>query len=222
MDIDHEPPSYSAVTKDEEYRLPPATLQISRNAICSDKSPDESLYELSNELNYLRDTTRAHTIKRLDTTIKSSSSPDGPPSHAVAQKRHIFDLKHPGVLTGPLFLYNAEAVSRYSLGSFGMSTFRPRLFSSARGFRVHRTAKRLDNEVLAGALLFSAVSTKTSGVRYEWSDSRGEILARELESSHGCQLFITKELSVKKRDALVAAWVLRLWWEIAGTDDYEL
>lgn len=220
--MDIEPPSYSEVTNDEEYLLPSTTLQISGHVIYSDKAPTEPLYELSHEPIHLRDTTRSMTVKRLDTTIKSSPASDGRPSHAVTQKRHIYDLKHPGILTGPVFLYNAEAVSRHSLGSFGMSTYRPRLFSSADGFRVHRAVKRLDNQLVARGLLFSAVSTKTSAVRYEWSDGKGEILARELNTSYGCKLFITKEMTVKKRDALVAAWVLRMWWEIAGSGDYEL
>lgn len=66
------------------------------------------------------------------------------------------------------------------------------------------------------------MSTKASAVKYEWSDERGEILARELNSAQGCKLFITKEMSVKKRDALVTAWVLRTWWELARSGEYEL
>ncbi|KHN99343.1 uncharacterized protein MAM_03041 [Metarhizium album ARSEF 1941] len=220
--MDVEPPSYSQVTNNEEYLLPPATLRISGHVIYSDSSAAEPLYELSHELIHLRDTTRSMTVKRLDIMVKPSPSPTGPPSHAVTQKRHIYNLKHPGIITGPVFLYNAESLSRHSLCSFGMSTYRPRLFSLANGFRVHRVAKGPFNEVIAQGLLFSAVSTKARAVRYEWSGERGEILARELDSGQGPELFITKELSLRKRDALVTAWVLRMWWELAGSGEYEL
>ncbi|TWU79058.1 hypothetical protein ED733_008592 [Metarhizium rileyi] len=219
--MDVEPPSYSEVTHDEEYLLPPATLHVSGRVICSDKSAAEPLYELSHELGHVRDTTRSMTVKRLDTTIKSSS-PTGPPSHAVTQKRHIYDLKHPAIITGPVFLYMAESVSRHSLCSFGMTSRRPRLFSSAREFRVHRAAKGLDKQALPRTVLFQAVPTKSSAVKYEWSDAQGEMLARELSSGQDCTLFVTRGMSVQERDALVTAWVLRMWWEMAGSGDYEL
>lgn len=216
-----EPPSYDEIANKVEHLNPPATLQISGRVIYSDKNPTEPLFELSLDPIYLRDTTRAVSIERVDTTMKPPPTPNAPPG-TVTQKRHIYDLKHPGIITGPVFLYSAEAISRQSLCSLGMSTFRPRRLSLTRGFRVHRSTKRLDNQVIPLGLLFTAVSSKTNGVRYEWSNGQGEIVARELDSKQSCRLFITKEMNTKKRDALVASWVLRIWWENAESSDYEL
>lgn len=213
-----EPPSYDEIVNKVELLHPPATFQIRGRVIYSDKYPTEPLFELSLDPRYLRDTTRSLAIERLDTFPRPPRSPNSSP-YTATLKRHIYDLKHPGIITGPVFLYNAEAVSRQSLCSLGMSTFRPRRLSLTSGFRVHRATKRFDNPAIPRSLLFSAVSSKTKGVKYEWSNGQEEIVARELDSK---KLFITKDMNTKKRDALVASWVLRIWWETADTVNYEL
>ncbi|OAA33600.1 hypothetical protein AAL_01065 [Moelleriella libera RCEF 2490] len=245
-----EPPDYSA-----SALLPPATFFIAQNVVYSDQlgssgsgsgsgSTPSAVFELSQQPFELRDTTRTVSMDRLDRALKvHHSGEDGDLHHTITiQKRHMWDLKHPAALTGPVFLYHADAASKHALCSFGMSTFRPRLLSTRLGYRVHRMVKHpLEKHVLLPrGLLFEAQpaprrrsrSADGNTVTFEWCDSSsssssssgaaelgGQLLARELP---GPRLFVTKEMDGKKREALVAAWVLRLWWERAGSQHYEL
>ncbi|QPH05350.1 hypothetical protein C2857_003093 [Epichloe festucae Fl1] len=220
------PPSYDDVANptiddDDSRPLTPATFHILGSFIYSDRNPTgEPLYELSHQIDHLRDTTRSMSINRLDSTSRVQNGT----SRMVTRKRHIYDLKHPGILTGPLFLYHADSVSRYSLCSFGVCTVRKRrLFSSAHGFQVHRAVKDAHRDVVPRGHLFSVASTRRGKVRFEWSDPGGEIIARELDSPlEKHSLFITMEMNEMARDALVTAWVLRVWWQIARSPRYEL
>ncbi|KAF7554906.1 hypothetical protein G7046_g6691 [Stylonectria norvegica] len=212
-DTASEPPSYDDSNEANEQILGPATLYVAGRFIHSSSGDPTAapLYELSHSVGFLRDTDRSVQVERLDYIVKNT---DGVP-HLSTRKRHIFDLKHPTSATDPGFEYHAEAASRRSLCSFGISTFRPHKLRPGRAYRVHRAVGRTDLRYAPQELLFAAAAPRDRAVGYEWSDAQGRLLAREVETDELMSLVVTAEMSVAMRDALVAAWMVRVWSELA-------
>jgi hypothetical protein len=201
-------PTLSAQVKD----LSPTTLYVAGRFIHSADPSAPPLYELSHSVGFLKDTDRNVRIERLDYSVKRR---DGV-AQLAARKRHIYDLKHPVGVTCPTFPYHAEPTSRQSLCTFGLESFRPRKLSSARGYRIRRATHSLDHQQLVRrGVLFSAIPTRDKAVRYEWSDADGQLVAREVDRSNLMTLVISAMMSAGERDALVSAWMSRIWSELA-------
>ncbi|KFA61694.1 hypothetical protein S40285_03472 [Stachybotrys chlorohalonatus IBT 40285] len=204
-----QPPAYAESSPDEI--IPPATLHIAGRFIhCSDPN-SPPLYQLSHIVGYLSGADRSVTLERLDYTIKTQ---DGMPK-VSSRSRHIYDLKHPPALWFPTFVYYAESMSRQSLGSVGLAMYHPKKLSSTKAFRVHRAAHRPNKTLVEKELLFTAVPTKDSAVLFEWSDAQGQLIAREVEEDNFVRLIVGAAMGKRLRDALVASWVSRIWWELS-------
>ncbi|KAM5386847.1 hypothetical protein ACJZ2D_000140 [Fusarium nematophilum] len=199
--------------------LGPATLYISGRFVYSSSDPQAPpLYEFSHSIGYLRDSDRSIKVERVDADLKASSSPDQPPQ-LITRNRHLFDLKHPTPAEFPTFEYHAESASRRALCSFGASSFRSGgLLRSRRAYRFQRATRGSDRKFQpqgAGAL-FEASPSRDRSVGYEWRDGQERLLAREVEDEQeAMSLVVTAEMGVEMRDALVAAWIVRIWWELA-------
>lgn len=195
----------------DDRALPPATLYAAGRFVHSDDPQAPPLYELSHSIGFLSDNDRVVRLERLDYTVKVAH---GAPQVST-RARHVYDLTHPTLATSPTFTYHAEATSRRSLCSFGIESFRARPLSSARGYRVHRAARGPDRQLVGREALFTAVPASTEAVVFEWYDARGGLLARETDNGELLSLLVSAEMGPRERDALVAAWILRLWWEMA-------
>ncbi|RFU76825.1 hypothetical protein TARUN_5411 [Trichoderma arundinaceum] len=193
--------------------LSPTTLYVAGRFIHSADPSAPPLYELSHSVDFLKDADRNVRFERLDYSVKNR---DGVPQ-LTARKRHIYDLKHPTLATCPTFAYHAEPTSRQSLCAFGLESFRPKKLSSAKGYRVHRATASLDHRLVRRDVLFSAVPARDKAVRYEWSDAEGQLVAREVDSGGLMTLVITAMMGAGERDALVSAWMSRVWAELAKT-----
>ncbi|KAL4732410.1 hypothetical protein ACLX1H_001426 [Fusarium chlamydosporum] len=193
--------------------LGPATLYISGRFIYSTDPQAPPLYEFSHSIGYLHDNDRSVKVERVDSVVKNSA---GLP-HVVLKNRHLFDLKHPTAAEFPTFPYHAEAATRRALCSLGASYFRSgNLLRQKKGFRFDRAVKGAERKLEPQGMLYEAYSSRSKGVGYEWRDSQGELIAREVEDEQASMsLVITAEMSVELRDALVAAWILRIWWELS-------
>ncbi|PTD06511.1 putative aldehyde dehydrogenase-like protein [Fusarium culmorum] len=152
-------------------------------------------------------------VERVDSVIKTSA---GLPQAAL-KNRHLFDLKHPTAAEFPTFPYHAEVATRRALCSFGVSYFRSgSILRQKKGFRFDRAVKGTERKLEPRSVLFEASSSRSKGVGYEWRDAQGELIAREVEDERtSMSLVITAEMSVELRDALVAAWILRIWYELS-------
>lgn len=64
--------------------------------------------------------------------------------------------------------------------------------------------------------LFSA-KMKWTGGGYRWTDARGMEVAFEGGKGEGSKLVVTAFMNQDMRDALVALWVLRLWYDTADS-----
>ncbi|RCI09111.1 hypothetical protein L249_4962 [Ophiocordyceps polyrhachis-furcata BCC 54312] len=212
-----EPPAYS-----RGYHRPvidpvvqPATLLAAGRFIYSDRSPAPplALYELSHDADFLSDSNRQVGVDRLDHALKLH---DGGAPQPSMRSKHIYDLRHPGAITGPTFPFHADPTSRQSLGSLGITTFRHKRWALAKGYRVHRATRGPHHRLLCGQVLFTAVPSKDKAVQFEWFDSQERLVARELADSGGVKsLLISAEMSMRNRDALVVAWTLKGWWDLS-------
>ncbi|KAK7415141.1 hypothetical protein QQX98_006085 [Neonectria punicea] len=213
-------PSYNdsannTVTVDNQI-LGPGTLYIAGRFVHSNDPQAPPLYEFSHSVGFLRDTDRSVKLERVDHTVRDH---DGTPQ-VQSRNRHLFDLKHPTAGEWPTFEYHAESTSRRALCSLGISTFRPKSrllggIGKAKGFQVHRAVRGADRRHEAREVMFTAAPARGSAVGFEWSDAGGRLLAREVETDDLMSLVVTAEMGAALRDALVAAWVMRVWWELA-------
>ncbi|KAF4997160.1 hypothetical protein FGRMN_4054 [Fusarium graminum] len=213
-------PAHAATTPTNKSILGPATLYIAGRFIYSADPQAPPLYEFSHSIGYLHDNDRTVKVERVDTVVKTST---GSPQ-AVPKNRHLFDLKHPTAAEFPTFPYHAEVATRRALCSFGVSYFRSgSLLRQTKGYRFDRAVKGADRKLEPQDVLFEACSSRSKGVGYEWRDCQGEIIAREVEDEQAIMsLVITAEMSVELRDALVAAWILRIWWELSKGNSYAM
>ncbi|KAL2201955.1 hypothetical protein CC79DRAFT_1338058 [Sarocladium strictum] len=207
--ISEEPPSYN----DEEIPdiVQPATLYAAERFIHSSDPNAPPLYELSHSVGFLSDSDRTVRFERLEHTIKTRA---GVPQ-ATTKNRHIYDLRHPTTGEMMKFEYQSESVSRHSLGSFGIIEFRKHVFGS-KGFRVHRAVRNSENQLESRSVLFTATPSKARNVGFEWTDENGQMVAREIIEDDLMRLVVGMEMGVKVRDALVAAWILRIWNELSN------
>ncbi|KAF4982065.1 hypothetical protein FZEAL_2252 [Fusarium zealandicum] len=203
----------AAVVPPATDTLGPATLYISGRFIYSTDPQAAPLYEFSHSIAHLRDTDRSVKVERVDSTLKTAQ---GLPQ-VTTRNRHLFDLKHPTAAVGPTFAYHAESVTRRTLCSFGASVFRAGgLLRTGKAYQFHRAVKGSDHKLEAQDLLFEASPSRDKAVEYEWKNEQESLIAREVKGEQADRsLVITAEMSVEMRDALVSAWVMRIWWELA-------
>jgi hypothetical protein len=201
-------PSYSA--SDIPQVIQPATLYAAERFIHSSDPQAPPLYELSHSVGFLNDSDRTVRFERLDHAIRTRA---GAPVVST-KNRHIYDLRHPTAAELMHFVYQCESVSRHTIGSFGLAPFRRHVFGS-KGFRVLRAVRGTDQRLEARELLFTATASKSANVEFEWTDATGQMLAREIVENDLMRLVIGMEMSMELRDALVAAWILRIWNELA-------
>ncbi|CAF3653044.1 unnamed protein product, partial [Fusarium graminearum] len=206
-------PATAAVNPTTKSVLGPATLYISGRFVYSTDPQAPPLYEFSHSIGYLHDHDRSVKVERVDSVIKTSA---GLPQAAL-KNRHLFDLKHPTAAEFPTFPYHAEVATRRALCSFGVSYFRSgSILRQKKGFRFDRAVKGTERKLEPRGVLFEASSSRSKGVGYEWRDAQGNLIAREVEDERtSMSLVITAEMSVELRDALVAAWILRIWYELS-------
>ncbi|KAM0425139.1 hypothetical protein ACHAPT_009700 [Fusarium lateritium] len=216
-------PSYETITNTASAAVPPtrdilgpATLYISGRFIYSTDPQAPPLYEFSHSIGYLHDTDRTVRVERVDPVVKTSAGTQ----QVVLRNRHLFDLRHPTAAEFPNFVYHAEAATRRVLCSFGASTFRVGgLLRHGKGYRFERAVRGADRKLEPQDALFEVNPSRDKAVGYEWRDAQGELIAREVDDEMASMsLVITAEMSVDMRDALAAAWIIRIWWDLSKGD----
>lgn len=229
-----EPPSYDEEPPEisPDHLLKPATLHIAQRFIHPSDPNAPPLYELSHSVGFLRGSDRKVVLDRLDYSVRPRTGTVG------TRKRTIYDLTHRTLYEMPTFDFQAESRSRAALGSMGMEVFRPKRRSSGivgmvnmrrSGYRVVR-ARWQDRRLAEEGTLFTVVpsgsrrwglssssssSSSAGDVMWEWSDGEDVLVAREVLKDGLLSLVITAEMRQEMRDALVAAWIMRIWWSLA-------
>lgn len=212
-----QPPAYSHSHRRSvnDPIVKPTTLFAAGRFVYSDNShaPPQIVYELSHDAGSLTDVVRHVRVERVDHAFKHQ---DGGAPQLSTRPRHLYDLRHPNAITAPTFAFHADSASRQSLGSMGITTFRPWKRALSKGYRIHRATRGPHHRMLCGDLLFTAVPVRDKSVTFEWFDSEQRLIARELPERGGTKsLLVSAEMSQRNRDALVIAWMLRGWWQLS-------
>lgn len=196
-------PPYDDLLPPYEDLHRPETLYLVQRLIRGGGPDGPALYELSHHADFLADTDRKVDMEKLTHSAR-----------ARARKRPLFALTHRELAN---FDFQAEAQSRLAPPHMAIERHGHRLTGGWR-YRVVRCAWGADNRLeRRGPVLLEAArpTGRSNGVLWEWTDGEGRMLAREVAGAGARSLAVTAEMSVKARDALAAAWVLRIWWESA-------
>ncbi|KAJ6442318.1 splicing coactivator [Purpureocillium lavendulum] len=212
------PPPYedNSTRQDAPTTARPETLFIAQRFIHAGGADGPAVYELSHHIDYLTDTDHKVVMQKLTQTLRDSA---GAPS-VRTRKRPMFHLTHRTVAEMPNFSYQAEAQARLAPPHMGILRVGHKIRSGRRRYRVVRTHWGDDNRLQkSDDVLFEAeqpTGTGNADVVWEWSDGNGAMLAREVLHDDGIlTLVVTAEMGIRKRDALAAAWVMRIWWDVA-------
>ncbi|GJN72276.1 hypothetical protein PLICBS_006348 [Purpureocillium lilacinum] len=195
----------------------PETLFIAQRFIHAGSPDGPAVYELSHHIDYVTNTDHKVVMQKVTRSLRDST---GTPSIRT-RLRPMYDLTHRTIAELPNYSFQAEAQSRLAPPHMGILRVGHSIRSSGRRrYHILRTQWGDDNRLQkSGDVLFEVSQTRSTdkaSVLWEWSDGKGGMLARELLGDDGVlSLAVTAEMSCRRRDALAAAWVMRIWWEVA-------
>lgn len=196
--------------------LEPAVLLLSGQHVVFKAAPEAPLYELSRDVKSIP--TKNSSIIFESVEDVQSTEADGNGSKQK-QKRHIFYLAHPA---GAEFqtdtpAYYITSVSREgTLGNIGLRSTKPLLkkpeFEAVLSAARTAADKPLFDE--NSKVIFKIKPNMLSG-GYAWFDSDGSKVAVEEQKGSTRTLDVTVPMRMEVRDALVAAWCLKVWHDTA-------
>lgn len=208
-----QPPDYAENPTIIQGSLPPDTLRLAGRSIHSATFRDADapgLYELNHQIDFLRETDRLVQFTRIDYSVKNRSRDAASVPEIVPHPRHIFDLERPQAIMQEAFPYYIKSVSRSGLGSIGLK-FSKIGKSVCKAWRVGRKAS--DKSVFeARELLFDV---RPNNDVLDWIDGQEVRIAVEYSQDNMYSLNILAPMDRAMRDALVAAWCVRLWNSLA-------
>ncbi|KOC16501.1 hypothetical protein AFLA70_81g003171 [Aspergillus flavus AF70] len=218
--ISDPPPPYSESpisNTPEQETLPPTTLILSNKSIHTETAPSTPLYQVSQDISSLPQKFTSVKFKRLET-----STPLKPESKSTEpEKKHIFYLAHPAhaQYRKDVPAYYITSVSPGSLGNIRFEVSKSR-FQKIDFRALLSPGKTMGDKPLfcedVETTLFSA-KMKWTGGGYRWTDARGMEVAFEGGKGEGSKLVVTASMDQDMRDALIALWVLRIWYDTADS-----
>ncbi|KAL2868796.1 uncharacterized protein BJX67DRAFT_379744 [Aspergillus lucknowensis] len=220
------PPSYHDAIQVECSNVPlqPTSLLLEGQSI-RDELSRACLYQLSRTVTALpRITPKNSSVIFERVEYEAPARSETSKNHEAQPKhRHLFYLAHPAdaQYRSDIPAYYITSMDAETLGNIHFETSKPRLQKTE--FRAllsaHRTAshKPLFDEARKLTILFDARPMNWVSSRYSWTDGNGHQVAFEEGKGEHEQhkLVITHPMAQETRDALVALWVLRLWYETA-------
>ncbi|KAL5333784.1 hypothetical protein BJX70DRAFT_391905 [Aspergillus crustosus] len=175
------------------HQTPPSVLLLDGESIRDTSSA--CLYRISRSVTTLRTTT-----KKLLYNVRTTHPAD-------AQYRTDIPA------------YYITCVDPETLGNIHIETSKPRLqkteFTAILSRDRTASHKPLFNEPGQLSTLFTARPTSWRSSHYAWTDSEGNQVAVEDTDGEYRKLAISMPMPQETRDALVAVWLLRLWYETA-------
>lgn len=192
----------------------PDTLVLEDQSIISDATK-VSLYQINLSVTSIPQKSSSVIFERVEND--SSSDTDGIAS-VKQRNRHIFYLAHPA---GAQYqtdtpAYYITSVSSGMLGNISLEVSKSPLQKTEFKMMLSEGKNWSDSPLFHDnpRLLFD-VKPKWAGGRYTWSDSRGGRVAYEDRKGDQRRLMITVSMEREVRDALAAAWCLKLWYDTA-------
>ncbi|KAL3455662.1 hypothetical protein BJX64DRAFT_59278 [Aspergillus heterothallicus] len=219
------PPPYEDIARGVSIspRLPPAVLLLD-GQIIRDEATSAPLYQLSRAVTTLPRTPPKNssiTVERVQNIVPGKAESSETPQ-AQSQHRHLFYLAHPADAQYRTHIpaYYITCVETETVGNIHLETTKSRLqrkgeftaWLSPRRTAWHRP---LFDEAGKRSTLFSARPGKWTSSRYVWTGGDGARLAVEEMNGEQHGLDISTPMTQEMRDALIAVWLLRLWYETA-------
>ncbi|KAK8076705.1 hypothetical protein PG994_003977 [Apiospora phragmitis] len=102
---------------EEDDRLPPVILVMAGRFVHPESARASPLYELSQDVDRLSGAYSTHTLERLEHGVALSRQ-NVP--RITRRRRRVYHLKHVSPALSPSFPFQAEALSRQSLGNLGL------------------------------------------------------------------------------------------------------
>lgn len=233
---DHLPPAYTSSAgvqtstagvgaSIEDDSIAPGTLHLAERFVYNANSSDSPpLYELSHSISFLRETDRKVELERLDYSVRrggaSSTSAAGP--QVNTRKKHLYNLHHPPEIVSPTFPYYLESASRQTVGNLNIQKTSSS-GSSRRRFAVSKlvTSSARDVDFRQTETLFTIQRGQKKSTSYEWSlASTKQMIAVDSEEQGLYRLEIVMAADRMTVDALVAAWCLRIWQDLAESNHH--
>lgn len=193
--------------------MEPVVLVLNDQMICADGAASRPLYQLGRIIASIKHTDSSVAFERV--TENWNESDDDTPS-SKPRHHHLFHLVHP-----------VNAQYRSDVPGYYMTSASPEMVGNLKFETSKSKLRRADFTALLSANksasddplfdehdqqpLFSAKATWNG--RYKWTDSERKPIAHEEEDGGQGKLLITQSMSRAKRDALVALWALRLWYD---------
>ncbi|KAL2811387.1 hypothetical protein BJX63DRAFT_433397 [Aspergillus granulosus] len=216
------PPPYDDIAPEVTKNpcLPPVTLLLDGQSI-RDESSLAHLYQLSRCVTTLPRTPPKNssiTFERVE-----SHAPEKLEASETAEPhyRHLFYLAHPADAQYRTDIpeYYITSVDTDTVGNIYLEANKPRFQKNE--FKLLLSSKRtasdrpLFDEPGKASPLFTARPAKLMSSCYSWIQRGGSQVAVEDGKGAEHKLAIMTAMTQEMRDALVAVWLLRLWYETA-------
>jgi hypothetical protein len=225
--LDPPPPYEDAVAGGSHTNIPtlqPVTLFLDGQCI-RDASTSTPRYQISRSVTTLPKTPPKNSsiiFERVDTASRILEKDETPGTEqAPSEHRHLFYLAHPAdaQYRADLPGYYITAVDTETVGNIHLETSKSRLqkieFTALLSAKRTASERPLFDDAGKTVTLFSARPVKLMSSRYTWTREDGSQIAVEDGKGDGHSLALTTAMTQEMRDALVAAWLLRLWYETA-------
>ncbi|KAL3451413.1 hypothetical protein BJX65DRAFT_267884 [Aspergillus insuetus] len=222
------PPPYEDVVgegSDTPSLLQPVTLFLDGQCIRDASSSGAPLFQISRSVTMLPKTPPKNSSIIFERIDQESNVPEKAEAletqQGQAKHRHLFYLAHPAdaQYRTDIPAYYITSVDTETVGNIHFETSKSRLQKTE--FQALLSAKRtasdrpLFDDAGRATTLFNARPAKLMSSRYTWTRENGSQVAVEDGKGDKHSLVITTPITQEMRDALVAVWMLRLWYETA-------
>ncbi|KAI1480899.1 hypothetical protein F4774DRAFT_376386 [Daldinia eschscholtzii] len=191
--------------------LEPTALVLKDRYIAPETDPTNSLYEIGRDVTAIPLKATSVIFERIEDHRLSEVSL---PTSTESQKKHLFYLAHP---LGSQYrmdtpAYYLTSFSPNTLGNISLEISKSRLGKTEFKVLVSSGKTWSDTPLFVEnpQLLFN-VRQKWAHARHIWTDSSDEEVAYEDNKDNQHKLVVTTAMGRERRDALVAAWCLKLW-----------
>ncbi|KAI1098114.1 hypothetical protein F4804DRAFT_325637 [Jackrogersella minutella] len=211
------PPPYEAETQGSPKDiLDPATFVLTGRSVVSDTTPNTPIYQMNWSVTSIPQKGSSVIFERVEDDLPLEAK--NVTSIEQLGSRQIFYLAHPA---GAQYqtdspAYYLTSVTPESPGNISLEASQSRFQKTEFKMLLSKGKTWLDKPLFnrSPELLFKA-KPRWMGGCYTWSDSSGRQLAYEDDKGGQHKLLVTMPIAKDIRDALVATWCLRLWYETA-------
>ncbi|KAL4876707.1 hypothetical protein BJY04DRAFT_199638 [Aspergillus karnatakaensis] len=211
---------------EKDILLDPAVLFLSDQSVVAEDDPSTPLYTLSTDIRSIPNKNSSVKLERVE---NESNKVEGSGTTPQQRRQHLFYLVHPEhaqYRTDIPARYYITAVVPETVGNIRLEATEARLqkpsFKALLSAGKTASDRPLFNEGAQQLVLFDIQPRGKAGLgstAYKWADSKGGQVALEGKEDGRFYLKITNGVPQDVREALVATWLLRLWYDTAESKE---